>query len=321
MSTQAESYLDVVELIAGTANQTPEAWVSQNLDRAKEGIARRGALLLRGFKLESETSAQQVLANLGGGLLDDAFWSTPRSGVAAKTFTATEYPKDRTIGLHSEMAYMPAWPRLVSFHSLVVATQGGETTICDVDAVSRDLSDILAKFQSDGVCYRRTYHPGVDIPWQKAFRTTDPDEVMRVAERVGMRAEWLDEDTLQTSHVAQGCVADEAGRPLWFSQAHVFHHSNIPPKQLTMLLELFGQDQLPRDALYGDGTPIPGAVVERVNDTFNRRALGVRWQPGDVLVLDNMRYAHGRLPFDGPRKLHVAMATEQRIPKRTPVFG
>jgi alpha-ketoglutarate-dependent taurine dioxygenase len=315
------SYLDVVELVQGETTTPIEAWVDRNLSELRGKLQARGAVLLRGFRAEADTVAQQVLSVVGHELLDDAFWSTPRTGVSAKTFTATEYPKERTIALHSEMAYMTAWPRLVAFHALVVASRGGETTICDVDAVSRELGDILEPFQRLGVRYRRNYHPGVDVPWQKAFRTTDPAEVAATAQRVGMNVRWLDEDTLQTVHNAQGCVTDEAGHPLWFSQAHVFHRSNIPPSQLAMLIELFGDESLPRDALYGDGTPIPDEVVRRVNDTFSRLALGVAWQPGDVLLLDNMRFAHGRLPFEGARKLHVALANQQSVRARTPLFG
>ncbi len=32
-----------------------------------------------------------------------------------------------------------------------------------------------------------------------------------------------------------------------------------------------------------------------------------RWQRGDVLVLDNLLAAHGRMPFSGARKIALAM--------------
>jgi alpha-ketoglutarate-dependent taurine dioxygenase len=36
------------------------------------------------------------------------------------------------------------------------------------------------------------------------------------------------------------------------------------------------------------------------------------WRTGDVLMLDNMLTAHARDPFEGPRKVVVAMAQSYR---------
>jgi hypothetical protein len=320
MTVSEGTYLDTLALFQG-GGEPLCAWLEQNLDRAKAALVARGGVLFRGFGARDDDTAERSLRLVGRELLDDAFWSTPRSGVSEKTFTATEYPKQRTIALHSEMAYMNAWPRLVAFHALVVAEKGGETTVCSVDRVSDDVADLLPLFRERGVTYRRTYHAGVDIPWQKAFRTTDRSAVEAVASRSGMTLRWLDGDVLQTSHTAQGTVAAEDGRPLWFSQAHVFHTAIVPEANLSAMIELFGKEKLPRNALYGDGTEIPDAVIRRVNETFDRHALGVAWQPGDVVFLDNMRFAHGRRPFTGARKLHVAMANQQTEPRRTPLFG
>jgi alpha-ketoglutarate-dependent taurine dioxygenase len=40
-----------------------------------------------------------------------------------------------------------------------------------------------------------------------------------------------------------------------------------------------------------------------------------RWQPDDLLLVDNVRTAHGREPFDGPRDIVVGMADPVRLPK------
>lgn len=315
------SYLEYVELISGQPSTDVLAAVQSERARIEQGLRERGAVLLRGYAASDANTAAETLRLLGGELLDDAFWSTPRSGVTGKTFTATDYPKARTIALHNEMAYMTGWPRFLAFHSIDVADQGGETSLANLDDVSRALGPILDTFAEKGVTYRRTYRAGIDIPWQKAFRTDDPKEVDQVAAKNGMSAHWLPDDVLQTAHTAQGAVKGEHGQWLWFNQAHMFHASNVPEQHRKMLTEMFGADQLPRNATYGDGTPIPDAVVKQIHEVLVQHTLPVAWQPADVLVFDNMRFMHGRLPFEGTRKLHVAMSTGQTEPTRTPVFA
>ena len=158
---------------------------------ARAALSTHGAVLLRG-PVFREDGVEVALEVIDEELLDDAFWSTPRSKVGGKTLTATEYPSPRTIQPHSEMAYMSTWPRYVAFHSLVVAEEGGETTICSVDKVTEALGDRILPFAEKGVLYRRTFQQGVDIPWQKAFQTDDRADVEEVAQRNGMSIEWLD---------------------------------------------------------------------------------------------------------------------------------
>ncbi|HWI87035.1 MAG TPA: TauD/TfdA family dioxygenase [Sphingomonas sp.] len=287
-------------------------------DDAREALAEAGAVLLRG-PLIRDDGVEIALEIIDDELLDDAFWSTPRSKVAGKTLTATEYPSPRTIQLHSEMAYMATWPRYVAFHSLVVAEEGGQTTICDIDAVSRQLGDRLRPFTDKGVTYRRTFQRGVDIPWQTAFQTQDRGDVEEVGRRLGMKVEWLDGDALITTHNAQGTIAAEDGRPIYFSQAHLFHETALDPAAHDQIIEAFGRDRLPRQAFYGDGSPIADEDVEAVRQAFLDNQTAMFWRAGDVLILDNMRFAHGRLPFKGARKLHVAMARAQSLPVRTPL--
>jgi hypothetical protein len=310
-----------VSIVKSDTNDSIITWLKANQDEVKQLLIEDGGVILRGFEASSEDSAEVVLSILGHELLDDAYWSTPRSGVAKKTFTATEYPKEKTIALHSEMAYMPIWPRLVAFHSLIVEDQGGETTICNIDKFSQTISDLLPDFLDKGVLYKRTFQPNIDIPWQKAFQTNDPKKVKKIADKIGMEVEWFGDDVLQTSHKLQGCVLSDDETPLWFNQSHIFHTTNIPKETLATLKDLLGEDRLPRSAFYGDGTIIPEDVIERINQTLDEQTIKVPWQVGDVLIIDNMRYSHGRMPFEGGRKLHVALADSTSLLNRTPLFS
>jgi hypothetical protein len=73
------------------------------------------------------------------------------------------------------------------------------------------------------------------------------------------------------------------------------------------LLSMFGPERMPRHVYYGDGTPIEDEVMQRIGDLYEECAVRFDWQRGDAILLDNMLVAHARDPFEGPRKIVVAM--------------
>ena len=77
------------------------------------------------------------------------------------------------------------------------------------------------------------------------------------------------------------------------------------------LRALFDEAELPRNVHYGDGTPIPDSVMEHIGSVYERVCIRFPWRKGDTLFLDNMRVAHARDPYEGPRKIVVALARMQ----------
>lgn len=303
-----KSYLDYVALFRASDNRKLSELIREERSQIQERMVSHGAVLFRGYKSRGARVCEGVLRQFSDSLLDDAYWSTPRKNVKNKTFTATEYPPSLEIELHSEMAYMQTWPRLLCFHAIRVAESGGETTIGDLGEISDALASVLPMFES-GVGYRRTYVPSIDIAWQTAFQTSSRAEVESVAKRFDMRLEWIGSDILQTYHRAQGLLATAEGKPLWFNQAHVFHPATLSREVRASLEDVFGPEMLPRVSTFSDGTVIPDQVVHEVCSELQSASVGVEWQSGDVLLLDNTRFMHGRRPFVGHRELHVAMAT------------
>jgi hypothetical protein len=49
------------------------------------------------------------------------------------------------------------------------------------------------------------------------------------------------------------------------------------------------------------------AAVEAVNAAYEQVRIAERWRPGDIMLVDNIRLAHGREPFQGEREVLVAM--------------
>jgi alpha-ketoglutarate-dependent taurine dioxygenase len=64
---------------------------------------------------------------------------------------------------------------------------------------------------------------------------------------------------------------------------------------------------LPRHAYYGDGAEIAIEQLETVRTAFAEEQVAFAWQAGDILLLDNMRVAHGRRPFTGSRSVLAAL--------------
>jgi hypothetical protein len=62
------------------------------------------------------------------------------------------------------------------------------------------------------------------------------------------------------------------------------------------------------NTFYGDGTPIEAETLENIHAAYEQATVAFPWQPGDILMVDNMLVAHGRAPFSGPRRIVVAMA-------------
>lgn len=73
------------------------------------------------------------------------------------------------------------------------------------------------------------------------------------------------------------------------------------------MLSLFGEQRLPRNVYYGDGTSIEDSVIAEINEVYHQAETSFPWQQGDILMLDNMLAAHGRYPYVGQRKIVVAM--------------
>jgi alpha-ketoglutarate-dependent taurine dioxygenase len=67
------------------------------------------------------------------------------------------------------------------------------------------------------------------------------------------------------------------------------------------------EDEFRLNAYFGDGTSLDSGELKHIREVVRKEMLLVEWQAGDILILDNMLTAHGRMPFTGPRKVLLAM--------------
>jgi len=269
-----------------------------------------GGVLLRGFKVSDEKDFQEFAKAFGEELLSYDYASTPRSNVEGKVYTSTEYPSHQVIPLHNEQAYTLSWPMRIWFCSLKVAEEGGETPIADSRQIYNLIDpDIRARFEQKKLMYVRNYGNGLDLPWEKAFNTENKAQVESFCRENQIEFEWLNDDELRTRQICQATIAHpRTGEKVWFNQAHLFHVSNLQPHVRETLISIVGEENLPRNVYYGDGTAIDEKDLDHVRQVMDDCEVKFLWEEGDIMMLDNMLAAHARGTFKGERKVVVAMA-------------
>lgn len=278
-----------------------------------EYLTRCGGVLFRGFEVAGIEGFRDFAASFGHPLLDYEFGSTPRTGLGGGVYTSTEYPPHQSIPLHNEQAYTREWPMKIWFYCAIAPKHGGETPIADSRAIHRRVDPaIRSRFAERGVMYVRNYGNGLDVPWPQVFNTGDRAQVEAFCRSHGIACEWREDGELRTRQVCQGVARHPGtGDWVWFNQAHLFHTSNLSPEIRESLLAVVDEDELPRNAYYGNGLPIEDAVLDEIRGVMRDEQVMFPWVAGDVLMLDNMLTAHARSPFKGARRIVVAMAEPQ----------
>lgn len=75
------------------------------------------------------------------------------------------------------------------------------------------------------------------------------------------------------------------------------------------LLETFRQAMppYPYGVTFGDGSSIPRHYITAIRQAIWDETVKFRWEKGDLLLIDNLRLGHGRMPFKSDRKILAAL--------------
>lgn len=251
------------------------------LNRAdiEEEFKRAGLILFRGFEVTPQ-SFERFASQFSSQIIISP--GEAKSGTAVGSGVQLIARDGAEQDLHQENGALASRPELLWFYCATPADGEGETTYADGIAVWQALSENTRKlFLSKRVKYSDS------LP-REAWLTPDGflDARMHVGQLrlKGSIVRFDDQDTLIREYIAPA-----ATQPKWSEQT-AFVNSLCGPYDHVVTLE--------------DGSPIPSDVIEEIHAVHTALIRAVTWQSGDILLIDNTRYVHGRRAFQDVKRTH-----------------
>jgi alpha-ketoglutarate-dependent taurine dioxygenase len=287
----------------------PRRWGAEHRDTVRALLAEHGVLLVRGLGVRMAADVALLADQLGSGPMTEREAFAAREAGDGGTYPSTPWPANQPMCMHHELSYTAAPPGLLLFGCLTAPAAGGATAVADAAAVLADLPpDLVARAEREGWLLERTYSEEIGASWSDAFGTDDAAAVDAYCRASGIEADWRPDGTLRTRQHRPAVVTHPAGgRRCWFNQIAFLSEWTLLPEVREFLVDEYGPDGLPFTTRFGDGSPVGPEEVAAINEVYDAHTRREPWQAGDLLLVDNLRTAHSREPFTGPREVVVAL--------------
>lgn len=286
-------------------------------------LKKEGALLFRGFSLESAGDFATFIHQLGlGAFIDYVGGDSPRNKVYEGVYTSTEAPPSFKIPLHNELSYVKHYPKHIYFFCEIPPKEKGETIIADARKIFQGINpQVKQKFIEKGLRYTSNYlyqdkfmkwiTKNSHKSWTQVFDTDSKSQVEKICREHDFEFHWGSNDWLQISQIRPAInTHPETGEPIWFNQAHLYDFNPRllgPWKYLGAKLLYCRKDTKLHEVTFADGSAIPRKDLYHIMDVLDANTIAFPWQKGDLLILDNLLTMHGRAVFEGKRRILAAM--------------
>ena len=246
---------------------------SVNPQLVRELYKEHGALLLRGFSSDLEEFRRFAVDLCPIAVHNDSRTRVKLGpqDIQSVSLGTLAFP------LHPELSREPWKPDTCFFYCINPPTSGGATTICDGVAIVRELP---AELKQTMAGRRLKYTLGARVEeLQYWLGTSQPDEAALADppphcpyrfERVGSQLTRVFTRPL----LHRPMFTDELAFGNFLLFARFLRGRTFP--------------------LLDDGTPVPEEWLQTVKQVSDRLTVPIAWQRGDLLILDNSRFMHGR---------------------------
>ena len=302
------------------ATGDPARWAAEHRNGLRTFVAEHGSLLVRGLGLRDAAETEAVFRQLGS-LMTEREAFAPRRRYSEGVYSSSKWPPNQHMCMHHELSYALEFPSLMLFACLVAPTSGGETPLADSPAVLHTLpAELVERVERHGWLLIRNYNEDIGASVAEAFGSDDRRTVESYCRANAIEFEWQPDGGLRTWQRRSAVVRHpRTGRRCWFNQLAFLNEWTMEPELREYLVDIYG-DALPFNTRLGNGDPIGADVVQVIDEAYERNTAREPWQSGDLMLVDNVRTAHARESFEGPREVLVAMADAMHVADCSPTI-
>ena len=245
----------------------------------------------------------------------------PRRTYSDGVYSSSTWPPNQPMCMHHELSYPLEFPGLMLFACLHRAHRRAGRPRWPT---RRPCSTRCPPGWSSGSSGRAGCSPAATTtrsgrPFAEAFGTDDRGAVESYCRANAIEFEWQPDGGLRTRQRRSAVVRHPVtGQRCWFNQIAFLNEWTMAPEVREYLVDVYGEDGLPFNTRFGNGDPIGEDVVQLLNEVYEANTAREPWQAGDLLLVDNIRTAHSREAYEGPREVLVAMADPVRLADCSP---
>ena len=300
---------------AEAAGDAP-SWAAEHRDGLRAVVAEHGSILVRGLGLRDADETGAVFKRLAADLMTEREAFAPRQTYSDGVYSSATWPANQPMCMHHELSYTLEFPSLMLFACLSPPTDGGATAVADSPTVLDALPvELTERFERDGWMLTRNYNDEIGASIAEAFGTDDPDAVASYCRANAIDFEWQPDGGLRTGAAPRRRGAASGHRPAMLVQP-----DRVPERvdDRTRGARVPGRHVRSRTVCRSTpasamATRSPRTSSQLINQVYDANTAREPWRAGDLMLVDNIRTAHSREAFEGPREVLVAMADPVRL--------
>lgn len=187
---------------------------------------------------------------------------------------------------HSENSCFPFRPDVIWFCCTVPAEQEGETLFWDGVRVWEELSQESKElFLSKQLKFSFNNVPVDKLKGFIGSHTNTIDDMKRILDSLdGVSYQFNDDKTVSVEYTCSAVVKNK------YSHQNAFaNHFWVYQKKT-------------EEAIFEDGSRASNQVADEIETIFDKLTEKIPWQAGDLVMMDNSRFLHGRRAFKDNRR-------------------